>query len=283
MGRMANVSAEVGYIPKRGRNNHFSYSYVLESDIMAALRPLLAKWGVFLRIKPQPELMRTSAYAQREGKAPELLYEVPVLIEWVNTDNPEDVYPAVWTAQAIDNSDKGLNKAYTACVKYASLKTFLISTGDDPDADEERGNAPTNSKPAAAPAPRALPAGPRSTLPSRNAVATGPDDWQEAAVVRVTEAGTTGSGTSIAKITFEFAGGVRREAALFGTGNRLTLCEHAAEHGQLVEVKLRSKEYRGNTEYQVEDVREVRGPKADQGGPDVGDYGIPTDDNDIPF
>jgi len=40
-----------------------------------------------------------------------------------------------WRAEAQDTQDKGISKSATSAVKYFLLKTFLISTGDEPDPD----------------------------------------------------------------------------------------------------------------------------------------------------
>jgi hypothetical protein len=42
-------------------------------------------------------------------------------------------YTVSWMGAGSDKSDKGLYKAYTGAVKYLLMKTFLISTNDDPE------------------------------------------------------------------------------------------------------------------------------------------------------
>jgi hypothetical protein len=45
------------------------------------------------------------------------------------------MFRSEWAGQGDDPADKGLYKAYTGALKYFLMKTFLIPTGDDPEAD----------------------------------------------------------------------------------------------------------------------------------------------------
>ena len=47
-GRLATVLAKIESVPKRGRNTHFNYDYVLEADLSEHIRPLLAEAGIAL-------------------------------------------------------------------------------------------------------------------------------------------------------------------------------------------------------------------------------------------
>ncbi len=65
-----------------------------------------------------------------------------------------------WVGQGLDNADKGYYKAYTGAVKYFLMKTFMISTGDDPELDSYRDQAPRRPQSQARPsrpAPKATP------------------------------------------------------------------------------------------------------------------------------
>ena len=52
-----------------------------------------------------------------------------------------------------DGADKGLYKAYTGAVKYFLMKTFLIPTGDDPEADTKADERAASRAAPARPAP----------------------------------------------------------------------------------------------------------------------------------
>jgi hypothetical protein len=254
---------------------------------MAALRPLLAKWGVYFQFLPNLAGVERKVHAQktdRDGapKPPEVLYELPVSIVWVNTDDREDTFTAEFLAQAIDSSDKGMNKAYTAAAKYGVMKQFLVSTGDDPDAGGGHEQPVPPPAPRQAPtsqprqqAPQASPASPRPMPPP---VTGGP---QRVLVVNVEDTGrSTGSGTSILEAKFDMGGtGGYRTATLFGKGDRLKLLDAACLDKRPVLVTFTAKEFRGKTEYQVDTVAPV--PDAHESAPD--DAHLFPPDDDIPF
>jgi hypothetical protein len=43
---------------------------------------------------------------------------------------------STWEGEAEDTGDKAFWKAYTGTLKYAHMKTWMVSTGDDPERDE---------------------------------------------------------------------------------------------------------------------------------------------------
>ena len=53
---------------------------------------------------------------------------------FVNVDNPEEFIETTVFSEGIDTQDKGSGKAMTYGDKYALMKMYKISTGDDPDA-----------------------------------------------------------------------------------------------------------------------------------------------------
>ena len=52
---------------------------------------------------------------------------------FVNMDKPDEFIDMVTFAEGIDSGDKGSGKAMTYGDKYALMKAYKISTGDDPD------------------------------------------------------------------------------------------------------------------------------------------------------
>ena len=55
------------------------------------------------------------------------------MYRFVNTDDPTDFIETTTFAEGIDSQDKGSGKAMTYADKYALMKAYKISTGDDPD------------------------------------------------------------------------------------------------------------------------------------------------------
>lgn len=154
-GKMAKILGEVSRIPKSGRNTFQNYDYATEADALDAIRPLLSKYNValFFDCVDVEELDNNRT-------------RVRVQIELVCGDSGEARSSfAFGEARDADRNgktqDKGIYKAITGAMKYWMFKTFLISTGDDPEEVQpaQRQNTqlkavPAKGKPASsAPAP----------------------------------------------------------------------------------------------------------------------------------
>jgi hypothetical protein len=130
--KMVNVMKEVSRVPKRGYNEFHRYEYPLEADILDAIREKLAEQGVMW----YPSVDST----EREpvGEKGNVLTTLIGKVTFVDGETGEErVIGMVGTGE--DKGDKGVYKAYTGAVKYCLLKTFMISTGDDPENDSGTG------------------------------------------------------------------------------------------------------------------------------------------------
>lgn len=90
----------------------------------------------------------------------EFFTKLNMVFTWVNIDNPDEKIVCQWTAQGLDNAEKGIGKALTYAEKYFLLKFFNIATDkDDPDKFQEKmdnttkKNAPIEQVKAPAPSP----------------------------------------------------------------------------------------------------------------------------------
>lgn len=114
------IMGEVGRIPKNGVNSFHKYNYVLESDLVDAIRKLLVKHGV-------------AFYGSvLEQSRSEEFTKVSMRFTFADTESDETLALDFW-GEGQDKGDKGLYKAYTGAEKYCLMKTFLIPTGVDPD------------------------------------------------------------------------------------------------------------------------------------------------------
>ena len=149
--KMVRVMASMERVPKRGHNDHFHYDFVTEGDVLDAVRKALVAEGIALFVSFNEMERRDSKITV--GK---------LTLTFCDSETGQ-TYEVQWIGEGQDTQDKGAAKAATSAVKYALLKTFLISTGDaadDPDTSTV-GNGST-SKPAqrqAKPAPHAQPSG----------------------------------------------------------------------------------------------------------------------------
>lgn len=159
--KLANVMGEVSRVKKSGRNDFHKYDYATESDLTDAIRGKLAEQGVAI----YPSVVEVVSKPLETSKRGEALTTATLEITLVCADSGEKMVTR-WQGQGLDAGDKGYYKAYTGAMKYFLMKTFLISTGDDPEQDDEP-----------APKQRQAPKGERSAA-AQQAAALPVDEWE---------------------------------------------------------------------------------------------------------
>ena len=120
--KISQVMAQVNRVPKNGYNSFHKYNYATESDLTESIRPILIECGL--------AFFTTVLEQNREGEFTKVKMEFTL----VDIDTGEMLKSTYW-GEGQDKGDKGLYKAYTGATKYFLMKTFLIPTGDDPEAD----------------------------------------------------------------------------------------------------------------------------------------------------
>ena len=153
--RMAAISVEMATVGKNltvgdGKNK---YKAVSERDIIDAVKPLEAKYGVYSypvsrRVLESNLLESESTYNGNTTKKTTFMTRIETTYRFVNTDKPDEFIEIISFAEGIDPQDKGSGKAMTYADKYALMKAYKISTGDDPD---QEASQPTEYKKAAKP------------------------------------------------------------------------------------------------------------------------------------
>lgn len=134
--KMVRVMAAMGRIPKRGRNTHFNYDFVTDADVLDTVRTAMIAEGIAFFVS-------FDEAERRDGKV--TVGKFTLTFADSETGQTYDVH---WVGEGQDTQDKGAAKAATSAVKYALLKTFMISTGDavdDPDSSSSN-NAPTRKR-----------------------------------------------------------------------------------------------------------------------------------------
>ena len=140
--KLAEVMAAVGHIPKGGHNTNFNYDFVRESDVLAKIRSELSQRKIAF-IPVLEEALPGREVPTRSGTIH--ITEHTYRFDFIDGDTGQVISGRI-RAEGMDGQDKGANKALTAAVKYFLLKTFLIPTGDDPDADEKPAHVETRIK-----------------------------------------------------------------------------------------------------------------------------------------
>lgn len=133
--KLCEVMALVKWIKKSGYNSFHNYAYATEADLADAIREPLAERHVFIfpdvvDVKRTPHEVETAKGGIRKTQLTE------IMVRWTfvdgDTGESRDVHiPGVGE----DASDKGFYKSFTGSEKYMLMKTFLIPTGDDPEAE----------------------------------------------------------------------------------------------------------------------------------------------------
>lgn len=122
--KMAEVMGDIGSIEKRGWNDHFKYHYVLEEDVMQAIRNKLTAMGICVFVS-----------VDSIEEKPTNITDAHMSISFCDQESGA-VAVIRFSGRGQDKNDKGLYKAYTGGFKYGLLKNFMIPTGDDPERTE---------------------------------------------------------------------------------------------------------------------------------------------------
>jgi hypothetical protein len=157
--KMAAITAELQTVAKNltvetGKGK--SYKAVSERDVIDAVKPIEAKHGVYSypadrEVLEAVALESESEYNGKITKKTTFFSRIKTVYRFVNVDDPQDFIETVTFAEGIDAQDKGSGKAMTYADKYALMKAYKISTGDDPDQTasvEENYSRATNKAPA---------------------------------------------------------------------------------------------------------------------------------------
>ena len=144
--RMAAITAELQTVAKNldvQTGGGKSYRAVSERDIIDAVKPLEAKYGVYsypvVRETVAAEILETeTTYGDKTTKKATFYTRIKTVYRFVNVDDPRDYIETDVFSVGLDSQDKGDGKAMTYGDKYALMKAYKISTGDDPDAEASK-------------------------------------------------------------------------------------------------------------------------------------------------
>ena len=116
-----------------------SYKAVGERDIIDAVKPLEHKYGVMSYpvsreiLDDETLTSESTGYNGTPVVKTTFYIKIRTKYRFVNIDKPEEYIETETISDGIDSGDKGGGKAMTYGDKYALMKVYKISTGEDPD------------------------------------------------------------------------------------------------------------------------------------------------------
>ena len=155
--RMSAITNEISRVAKNLKvdTGKSSYKAVGEADVLEAVKPAEAKYGVYsypveqgTEIVESGTLTSETTYNGEKRQRQQQFMRVRRVYRFVNIDNPDEYVDMATYADGVDSGDKAPGKAMTYADKYALLKAYKITTGDDPD---QKGSEPLVEKQAGAP------------------------------------------------------------------------------------------------------------------------------------
>ena len=134
--RMRRIASELPAVSKNLKvgDGRYQYKAVGEADVLAAVKPLEDKYGVYSYPSARKIIDREIRESDSNyGKKYQTWLRVETTYRFVNVDKPEEYLEITSYGDGIDSADKAPGKAMTYSDKYALLKAYKIQTGDDPD------------------------------------------------------------------------------------------------------------------------------------------------------
>lgn len=131
--KLVRVMEECRYIQKDAHNDHDQYNYASAAAVLEKVNNALVKQGIATITRSKV----LNSWERVTSKGNVVYYkEVEVEITLIDTETGEELVIS-GIGCGMDVGDKAVMKAQTAAIKYAWLMSLQISTGDDPEADED--------------------------------------------------------------------------------------------------------------------------------------------------
>ena len=139
--KMSLITEEIGVIEKGLTveiNKTRSYKAVSERDVLDGVKPIEKKYRVYSypakrEVIDRDTLVKESEYNGSITKTNTLFMRIETTYRFVNIDNPNEFIETTVYGDGLDTGDKAPGKAMTYADKYALMKAYKLSTGDDPD------------------------------------------------------------------------------------------------------------------------------------------------------
>lgn len=152
--KMSLITTEMAVIEKKLQvemSKNKSYKAVSERDVLDNVKPLEEKYRVYSypferQIIDKDTLVKETEYSGNITRTNSLFMRLSTTYRFVNIDKPEEFIDIDTFGDGVDTGDKAPGKAMTYADKYALMKAYKISTGDDPDKEASPENGYKKSK-----------------------------------------------------------------------------------------------------------------------------------------
>lgn len=139
--KMMLITEEMGVVEKNLKvqvTQANSYKAVSERDILDNVKPLEKKYRVYSypvdrKIAENEILTKETEFNGKTTRTNTFYMRLEITYRFVNIDKPEEYIDIKTYGDGLDTGDKAPGKAMTYGDKYALMKGYKISTGDDPD------------------------------------------------------------------------------------------------------------------------------------------------------
>ena len=145
--KMQKVTDEMSVVEKGLNvqvNKTSSYKAVSERDILDNVKPLETKYGIYSypfarKVIDSDTLVKETEFVNARTddvtttKTNTLFMRLETIYRFVNIEKPEEYVDITTYGDGLDTGDKAPGKAMTYADKYALMKAYKISTGDDPE------------------------------------------------------------------------------------------------------------------------------------------------------
>lgn len=137
-GKMAQVMKLVSRVPKNGTNKFHGYKYAMADDVADCIRDAMGESNLALFAEMGEPNQEVFEYEDSNGKKKQTIRTTIRFIFTFACGDTGATMSKSWVGQVDDNSDKAISKCATAAEKYFLMKTFIVSAGDEPDADSDK-------------------------------------------------------------------------------------------------------------------------------------------------
>ena len=145
--KMAKIRDEAGVVAKNLEISVSStnrYKAVSERDVLDTIRPLMEKYRIYAYpIARECDERDRIISTFKDTTKSNFYFHYKNIMRFVNLDNTSEYVDVVSYSTGIDSGDKADGKAMTYADKYAFMKAFMLSTGDDPDQEASKEYKPT--------------------------------------------------------------------------------------------------------------------------------------------